>query len=298
MSPSSRCGGFAYESEIHFHLFVLHEPYYPERGSRLSMNRKILVMAVGISFLLVLPALAVRPVTATASTGLYAAFWKGTFFGSPMASWPSCTSESSPPAGVPSSTPPTATEIDPSIAHGVSTGFYWDETSPGFNVSGVQFYDTAFSVEWTGYIYLYNTGAYYFQLTSDDGSWLYINTTAGSSTISAANLVINDGGMQPPTSATSGPVSVKSSGWYPIEVDYYETCDTQSGIDLSWGSPTGGFTVIPWEFFMPAQIGSNAPISPSPVPQFGLAAPAVAVVGLLAFALVRKRTFGRIDTTT
>jgi hypothetical protein len=34
-----------------------------------------------------------------------------------------------------------------------------------------------------------------------------------------------------------------------------------------------------------------------PTPEFGLAAPVVAVVGLLAFALVRKRTLGRIGTT-
>ena len=263
-----------------------------------SMNRRILVMAVGISFLFVFTSLAVRPSNATAASGLDAAFWKGTFFGSPMATWPSCTPESSPPAGVPSSTPPTATEIDPNIAHGVSTGFYWDETSPGFNVSGIQFYDTAFTVEWTGYIYLTTGTTYYFQLTSDDGSWLYINTTPGSSTISAANLVINDGGEQPPTSATSGAVTVPSNGTYPIEVDYYETCDSQSGIDLSWQSPTGGFSVIPSEYFTPALIGSNAPPTPSSVPEFGFAAPVVAVVGLLAFALVRKRTLGRIDTTT
>jgi len=263
------------------------------------MNRKILVMAVGISFLLALPALAVRPVAATAATGLDAAFWKGTFFGSPMVSWPGCTAETSPPAGVPSSTPPTATETDPNIAHGASTGFYWDETSPGFYVSGVQFYDTPFSAEWTGYIYLSASTTYYFQLTSDDGSWLYINT-AGGSTISAANLKINDGGEQPPTSGTSGAVTVTTSGWYPIEVDYYETCDSQSGIDLSWATGSAsGFTIIPTGSFTPALIGSNAPLlPPTSVPEFGLAAPVVAAVGLLAFALVRKRTSGRIDTTT
>jgi len=281
-------------------LSVLHEPYYHPEAQFQSMNRKILVMVVGISFLFVLPALAVRPVAATApASGLDAAFWKGTFFGSPMASWPSCTSESSPPAGVPSSTPPTATKIDPNIAHGASTGFYWDETSPGFYVGAVQFYDTAFTAEWTGYIYLTTGTTYYFQLTSDDGSWLYINTASGSSTISAANLVINNGGEQPPTSAASGVVTVTSNGYYPIEVDYYETCDSQSGIDLSWAtSSASGFSIIPTTSFTPAPIGSNAPSTPTSVPEFGFAAPVVATVGLLALVLVRKRTFGRIDTTT
>jgi hypothetical protein len=263
------------------------------------MQRKLLVIAVGISFLFLFSTVAARSVNATAVSGLDAAFWKGTFFGSPMAVWPGCTDESSPPAGTPSSTPPTATEIDPNIAHGAATGFYWDETSPGFYVNGVQFYDTAFSVEWTGYIYLTTGTTYYFQLTSDDGSWLYINTTPGSSTISAANLVINNGDVQPPTSTASGAVTVPSNGTYPIEVDYYETCDTQSGIDLSWATGSAsGFTIVPSSVFIPALIGSNAPTTPSPVPEFGLAAPVVAVVGLLAFALVRKRTSGRIDTTT
>ena len=250
-------------------------------------------MAIGVSLLFFSPILAVRPVSAVAaSSGLYAAFWKGTFFGSPMAAWPGCTYYSSPPAGVPSSTPPTATEIDSNIAHGASTGFYWDETSPGFYVNGVQFYDTAFSVEWTGYIYL-SAGTTYFSLTEDDAAWLYINTALGSSTISSANLIVS-GGPNPPETQYSGPVTVSTSGWYPIEVDYYETCDAQSGIDLAWGTPAAGYSIIPTGYFTPAQIGSNAP-STTGIPEFGLAAPIVAVVAFLALALLRKNTFGRTN---
>jgi hypothetical protein len=189
-------------------------------------------------------------------SGLDAEFWKGTFFGGRMSA---CVSESSPPAGVPSSVPPTATEVDPNIAHGSSTGFSWVETSPGFFVDGVRFYKTDFSAEWTGYIYLSNGTTYYFQLKSDDGSWLYINTTPGSSNISVANLMIENGGKHSARSATSAGVTVPSSGNYAIEVDYYETCGGKSGIDLSWatGSPNG-FTIIPSAFFTPALIGSNA----------------------------------------
>jgi hypothetical protein len=272
------------------------------------MNRKILYSALAITLLFAAPALAATPAGATVASGLYAAFWKGTYFGSPMAAWPACTPENTPPAGVPSSTAPTATEIDPNIAHGVSTGFYWDESSTpgfgsgtgtGFTVGTTTFLNTDFSVEWTGYIWLTTGTTYYFQLNSDDGSWLYINTTQGSSTISAANLVLNDGGVHASGLSDSGPITVASTGYYAIEVDYYETCDSQSGIDLSWstGSPAN-MIIIPTTAFTPAQIGSNAPPLSSPVPQFGLVAPLVAAAGFLALALLRRKTLARVGTGT
>jgi len=308
------------------------------------MDRKILVTAILFSLLLLLPAMVIRPTTvsATAVPGLYGAYWLGSFFGSPAPTWPYCPTDSTPvpaaPAGVPSSTPPTAHEIDPNINFGSSTDFYWDESyavgtsfsadiagSPGnpggFAVGGYNesliswgdkslysdyptstyFVDTDFSVEWTGYIFLNSSYTYQFQLQSDDGSALYINTTPDSSTISSANIVINNWSEQPPTTATSGDVSVTSTGYYPIEVDYFETCDTQSGIDLSWAtvSPSAAptFSIIPPSAFFPAQIGSNAPSTTTGVPQFGLAAPVVVAVSFAAFALLRKRTLGRIVTT-
>ncbi len=286
------------------------------------MKPKILATAVGISLLFIMPALVVAPAAATAApaNGLYAAFWNQTFFGGTLATWPSCTQESSPPAGATSSTAPTATEIDPNIAHGVSTGFYWDETSApgfgsgtgtGFTVGSTTFKNTDFSVEWTGYISLSADTTYYFQLKSDDGSWLYINTSPESSTISASNLIINNAnptdsnglgdGIQPPTPANSAAVTVSTTGTYPIEVDYYETCDSQSGIDLSWATGSAsGFTIIPTTAFTPAAIGSNANIPfspPSGVPQFSTAAPMVAAIGLLALVLMRRKALPRIGTT-
>jgi hypothetical protein len=141
----------------------------------------------------------------------------------------------------------------------------------GFSVNGISFTNTEYSVEWTGYIYLTSGTTYYFQLSSDDGSLLYINTAPGSSTISGSNLVLNDAdtdgtglgiGIQsytPDGTQNSGAVTVAESGWYPIEIDYYQTCDSQSGIDLSWatGSPSS-FTIIPTTSFEPAQLGSNS----------------------------------------
>jgi hypothetical protein len=238
--------------------------------------------------------------TSAASTGLYAAYWLGTFFGSPAPAWPNCpTNASTPvppsPAGSATITPPTVTETDPNINFGSTTGFYWVESYPstpttppspgypgGFAVTqggygtalsswadktlyadyptSTYFVDTDYSVVWTGYIYL-TAGTYYFQLDSDDGSALYINPATGSSSIPGADLVINNYAEQPPTNAT-GTLTVSATGNYAIEVDYYQTCDTQSGIDLSWSttSPTSGFTIISTTAFTPAQLGSNRPV--------------------------------------
>lgn len=241
--------------------------------------------------------------------GLEAAFWKGTFFGSPLPTWPTYQGETSPPAGTPSLTPPTVTEIDPNIAFDISTTSQWDEseqvwpvpvppipgnpggfavTEGGYGVDGVGtpytefswgdpnlytdyqgstvFVNVEFSAEWTGYIYLSAYSTYYFQLESDDGSWLYINQIPGSSTISHLDLLIatppdGDTRISPINPADiSKSVTVPNSGWYPIEVDYYETQDGNSGIDLNWAMTTNpsDFSIIPAASFKPSLLGSNA----------------------------------------
>ena len=297
------------------------------------MKTKTLATVLVASLLLIFPALAISSVHATAVNGLYAAYWKGSFFGSPAPTWPNCPSSSTPvpppPAGVPSSTPPTVTEVDPAINFGAQSGFYWDESYPattpptpgypgGFAVTqggygiataswgdknlysdyptSTYFVNTDFTVEWTGWLYLTGGTTYYFQLESDDGSMLYINPTPGSTTISSADTVISNWFTEPPTTA-SGSFTPATTGSYAIEVDYFETCDTQSGINLLWTTtPASGYTIL--DTAIPAAIGSNAPVAPPPtVPQFPVAAPLVAAVGLLALVLLRKRTLPRIGNT-
>jgi len=302
------------------------------------MDRKILVVAIGISFLLVIPVMSITVVNAAVATGLEGAYWQGSFFGTPAPTWPTCppgfpasnAAPIPPPAGVPSSTPPTVTETDPMINFGSTTGFYWDEstststpgnpggfavTQGGYGIAGLSwgdknlytdypastyFVNTDFSVEWTGYIHLNAETTYYFQLESDDGSMLYINPTPGSSTISSADTMINNWFIEPPTTATSAAFRPSVTGYYAIEVDFFETCDSQSGIDLLWSttSATSGFAIIPTDAFTPASLGSNAPVTPPTVPEFGAAVPAVAAISLLAMALLRKTVTGRIGTKT
>jgi hypothetical protein len=284
-------------------------------------------MAIGISFLLVVPAALVRPTSATAVTGLYGAYWKGTWFGSPAPPYPGCPSATypvpSPPAGTPSSTPPTVTEIDPTIYFGGATGWHWDEsnstatpgypggfavTQGGYGVAAASwgdpslysdyptstyFVNTEFSVEWTGYITLTAGTTYYFTLESDDGSALYINNMSGSSAISNANLVLSSWVKQGPTAFSGTFIPLGTTGTahqYAIEIDYFETCDTQSGIEFDWLNALGLLVMVPTDVLTPAAIGSNAPPIIKTVPQFGLAVPVVAAFSLLAFAIVRKRT--------
>ncbi|MDG6902477.1 MAG: hypothetical protein JRM80_11050 [Nitrososphaerota archaeon] len=258
------------------------------------MRFQALFAFLGIGLLLAVPLSSGAMASTPTAHGLDAAFWKGTFFGATMLPWPGCTAESTPPAGSTASAAPTATEIDPNINHDTNN-FHWDETSPGFYVGSTQFYKVDYSVEWTGYVTL-QQGTTYFKLTSDDASWLYINPTSGSTTISPSDLVVNDNvnsnGLQAPASAT-GQITVSSAGTYAIEVDYFESCDSQSGIDLSWTTAAGGsYSIVPSSAFTPAAIGSNTGLFPPPTPSvpefpFGLALLMLAVFP--ALLLLKKK---------
>jgi hypothetical protein len=72
-------------------------------------------------------------------TGLYGAYFQGSFFGEYLPPWgPSnCQSYSAPPSKP--SVAPTATTVDSNINTGAPTGFQWMEN--GFYVNGIQFKD-------------------------------------------------------------------------------------------------------------------------------------------------------------
>ncbi len=67
-----------------------------------------------------------------------------------------------------------------------------------------------FSVRWVGYLYVPEDGDYTFYLTSDDGSWLWID----------GNLVVDNGGLHAPREK-SATVHLKK-GYHPIEVRFFE----------------------------------------------------------------------------
>ena len=87
-------------------------------------------------------------------------------------------------------------------------------------VSGIELGDSAggqaFGLVFTGYLWIDRAGSYEFELTSDDGSRLYIDGTT---------LVDNDG-MHPPTSVR-GSVTLQP-GLHPLRVEYFEAAGTET----------------------------------------------------------------------
>ncbi len=67
-----------------------------------------------------------------------------------------------------------------------------------------------FSVKWVGYLYVSESGNYTFYLTSDDGSWLWID----------GNLIIDNGGLHAPREKSATVYLTK--GFHPIEIKFFE----------------------------------------------------------------------------
>jgi len=109
-------------------------------------------------------------------------------------------------------------------------------------------------VKWTGFIVIPSNGTYGFELNSDDGSWLYIDT----------QLIINRGGTQSPGSPSTG-IATLTVGLHRIEIDYYETCSTSpgnsAGIDFYWQPPSAaGFTIVPSTVLTPSWVSGDSMI--------------------------------------
>jgi len=85
------------------------------------------------------------------------------------------------------------------------------EQSRGFTKGGVTFFDMEFSVQWSGPGYTPSRWR-----GDDDDSWLFIS----------GSLLINNGNTHAP-STTTGTVSL-TAGLHQIEIDYFDTCDSQS----------------------------------------------------------------------
>jgi hypothetical protein len=241
---------------------------------------------VALIFLLVavvaVPSLSART-NAMNPTGLLGAYYKGSFFGSPLpagTSYPTdCVTETETVPATPSVSP-TVVAVDSNINTGSTTGWFWVEN--GFTEGGVTFHTVQFSVEWTGYITPPVTGTYTFTLESDDGSWLYIGGTQ----------VVNNGGFHAHT-PVSGTISLTGGDKYQIEVDYYETCDDQSGIDLSWTVPGSSSAIVPTSVLSPAAIGSNTGLSTPEFPVGFLAVLAIVFPGLLVLRAKHSRLLSK-----
>ena len=126
--------------------------------------------------------------------------------------------------------------------------------NPSFNFHPFGF--GQFSVKWSGNISIAVSGNYAFQLVSDDGSWLMINST----------LIIDHGGLHSSTDPPGTAMQFLSQGVQQIEVDFYETCGGPSGVDFSWMPPgSTSFVIVPPNVFSPSGDFSISASSPGPV---------------------------------
>lgn len=83
-----------------------------------------------------------------------------------------------------------------------------------------------FSVRWTGYVRVTQSGSYRFQTVSDDGVRLYVN----------GNLVIDRWNDHSATTDTTGDIPLVAGGTYAIVLEYYEAA-TDAVIRLQWRLP-------------------------------------------------------------
>jgi hypothetical protein len=214
-------------------------------------------------------ALSVVPVSASVGGGLLGRYWQDTFFGVEPLPYPEWIEFDMPPPGP--YPQPDMVQTDPTInflgtAH--PPAWNWRPFGPGHQ----------FSVKWTGYINIPGTpdeGApYEFRLTSDDGSWLFIDGA----------LEINNPGVHGP-SAVDGSI-ILDPGSHEIVIDFYETANTECGIVFYWKPP--GAT--DWEI-VPSTVLVPEPL-PNPtggVPEFSIAVPLVTSLASVIYLAIRKR---------
>ena len=89
----------------------------------------------------------------------------------------------------------------------------------------------------TGLLQLEAVGTYEFEVTSNDGVWVSFG----------GEMIYEDPNVHSDWTSDPIPVSIDASGWYPIEVLYFEKKGTSTLI-LRWKPPgASGFEVIPTE---------------------------------------------------
>jgi hypothetical protein len=101
-------------------------------------------------------------------------------------------------------------------------------------------FGTNISRLYRGYKYIYTTGNYRFRLTSDDGAYMWVGSTAVSG-YSIANSYINNGGSHGPVAVTGGLLSLTAATFYPIRIVYGNGAATGQ-LTLEWEGPGQAFT--------------------------------------------------------
>lgn len=113
-----------------------------------------------------------------------------------------------------------------------------------------------FAMEWRGFLYIPQPGNYTFELSSDDGSRLYIDSLPESG---ASSLITNDGLHAVITQKNS---RYYEAGYHSIALQYFEQQGDEL-IELVWTTASGLRQKIPATFFCPEPV----PEEPHPAEQ-------------------------------
>ena len=71
---------------------------------------------------------------------------------------------------------------------------------------------------YTGYIQVPAGGNYRFRLNSDDGSYMWLGTSAWDTNFNIGNALINNGGLHGSTTVDSAPIALSGGVWYPVRI--------------------------------------------------------------------------------
>jgi RHS repeat-associated protein len=185
-------------------------------------------------------------------------------------------SDSSFPNANPTAEQPFLVRTDPQI------NFVWNGGPPVPNGPS-----SKFMVRWVGYVNV-GAGNWQFGTTQSDGAQIWINQ----STPSGSNTYLNQWSDQSfPTSPTFGGTVGLSSGWVPIQIDYYQDANSQSGITLyarQQGDTSNG-VIVP-----SSDLSTLAPTLP---PGWQMSASQGATVGGYTSALVSSNQVVLYDAT-
>ena len=90
----------------------------------------------------------------------------------------------------------------------------------------------------TGYVYIATTGTYIFRTVSDDGSYLWLGTTAWAGQYTINNALINNGGLHGSQTVDSARINLVGGKWYPIRI-LFGNLDGNTELSVAYSSDNG-----------------------------------------------------------
>jgi hypothetical protein len=109
----------------------------------------------------------------------------------------------------------------------------------------------------TGYAYAPTTGNYIFRTISDDGSYLWLGTTAWDGNYQINNALINNGGLHGSSTVDSASIRLRGGQWYPIRI-LFGNYDGNTELSVTYSLDNGSnFSNISWAYNTVTMEGFN-----------------------------------------